>query len=178
MAENGRNPVSASVPRQPGPARGSLDALRSVAGRLLPRTVRGTQLLLLLVVLVPLLLVQSSIYYNRFTVRRAQELQANLELARSVAGTFDAYVQDVVRQELSIGISFLPQDPSAAQHVREHMIAGVREYPSVRNFNWVDLNGRVTVSSDPEGVGIDVSDRPYFREILAGREWVVSDLLR
>src|ERR671925_690275 len=71
-------------------------------GPRLPRSIQGTLLLLLLVALVPVLLVQAGIYYNSFKTRRAQELQANLELARAVAATFEAYVQDILRQEVTI----------------------------------------------------------------------------
>jgi len=62
-------------------------------------------LLLLLVVLVPLLLVQGFTYYEWFQERKEAELRANLELARTVAKTFDAFAKGILQTELAIGMA-------------------------------------------------------------------------
>jgi hypothetical protein len=36
--------------------------------------------------------------------------------------------------------------------------------------------GRILASSRPDAIGLDLSDRPFFKEIASGREWFVSDL--
>ncbi|MBI2865500.1 MAG: PAS domain S-box protein [Chloroflexi bacterium] len=142
-------------------------------GRFFPRTIRGTLLLLLIAVLVPVLLVQAVIYYNRFEARRDLELQSNLELARAIAVTFESYIGDIRHDGLEIGITVLslPTD-----RVDQLLAVAVKENPAVDNFSWVDSQGRIVASSMSEALGTDVSDRPYFQEIARGREWVVSDL--
>ena len=53
---------------------------------------------LLLLVLVPVLAVQVASRYSEFRGERQQELQTNLEIARAVTETFDAFVDDVLHQ--------------------------------------------------------------------------------
>lgn len=158
----------------PGPAKRRLGR----AVRLVPGTLRGIQLLLLLVVLVPLLLLQMGAYYGWFQTRRATESRANVEMARAVAVAFEGYVRDVLRQELAIGIALTLPQPLPDDQVRRLLVESVREYPSLHDMGWADPRGRVVVSSNPQSTGIDIGDRPYFRQIVEGREWVIGDLVQ
>ena len=143
-----------------------------------PRTIPGTLLLLVIVVLVPALLIQMLIYYSSFERQRAEELEANLELARAVSATFDAHVGDVLRQELAVGLALSGPQPLTAEQANQFLAANAAQQPSIRRLNWLDPRGRVVASSEPTATGVDVGDRPYFQEIVQGREWVVSDLLQ
>lgn len=146
--------------------------------RLAPRSVRATLLFLLFVVLIPVLLLQAGLYYQRFEIRYRRELEANLELARAVAATFDAFLQDVLHQESAIGLALtLPRTLSTTE-INQFLWANAQEYPAIRDFHWVDSQGRVVASSSPITLGLDLSDRPFIREIQAGREQVLSDLLQ
>ena len=44
---------------------------------------------------------------NDFRAGRQSEFRGNLEMARAVAGTLNMFVQDVLHQELSIGVNFI-----------------------------------------------------------------------
>ncbi len=145
--------------------------------RLGVRTVQGRLILLLLTVLLPLLLIQGVIYCERFEARRSEELRANLEVARAVAATFDAFVRDVLRQEAVLGTSITAPQPLAPGELDLLLAASAAAYPPIRNMSWVNPEGVVLNSSLPEAVGLVVSDRPYFQAIVQGQEWVVSDLL-
>ena len=144
--------------------------------RLLPRGIRGTQLLLLLTLLVPLLMVQAGIYYSWFQTRRDAELQANLELARAVATNFDAYVRDIANQELAIGIAFSSTGLSTDQQGKL-LVASAQQYPAIRYYSWVSPQGLTLASSDPMAVGFNANSLPYFRDLARGKQWVVSDLI-
>ncbi len=61
--------------------------------------------LLLLLLLIPTILIQAYIYHERFQTRRAKELEANLEVARATARSFEIFLRDVVRSELVIGLA-------------------------------------------------------------------------
>ncbi len=149
----------------------------SPLSRLLPSTVRGMQLLLLAPVLLPVLLVQGGIYHTWFETRRSAEIDANLELARAVAATFDAYLQDLHRQQLALGLAFTMEGSGTSAQVQRLLEQSAREYPSMHGFSWVGSDGKILASTNPDSVGLDISDRPYFRQILAGKEWTVSDLV-
>jgi signal transduction histidine kinase len=144
--------------------------------RFYPRTIRAMLFLLLLVVLAPVLLTQSALYYRRFETRRAEELQANLELAQALAAAFETYIQDIVRQELLLGRALStapPPDPERATHL---LVAAVRQTPAAREYSWLDGNGQVLFSSNYQAAGRDLSGQPWIRAVQHGQEWIVSDL--
>src|SRR5574340_356563 len=72
-------------------------------GRLLPRTVRGTMILLLFLVIFPGELAEVSHYYSLFNEQRSEENQHNLQLARTIGTTFDTFVQDILLDEVTLG---------------------------------------------------------------------------
>jgi signal transduction histidine kinase len=128
-------------------------------------------------VLVPILSLQAGVYYSRFQDGRTAELRANLEVARAVAVTFDEYLQDVLHQELAIGLAFTSPQPFSLDQGNQYLTVNAQEYPTVRDFEWISPQGVVLASSQSKAVGQDVADRPYVREIVGGQEWTVSDLL-
>ncbi len=139
-------------------------------------SVRRTLFVLLLVVLVPELLIEASHYSAMLAEERAQEAKGNLEVARAIGSTFDAYVQDILHQEMALGLAITSWQPLPAERVNRLLADAAKAYPSMRNYGWIDLQGRLVASSSPSVIGLDVSDRPYFREIINGKDWTVSDL--
>ena len=138
---------------------------------------RGLQLFVLAVALLPVLLLQIGIYWNWLGMRRAAEMQANVEVARGVAAAFDAYVRDVSRQELAIGLTLTMSSPPGHDEATRILAANTQLYPSVRDFSWVNPQGQVVASDNPAAVGKDLGTQPGFRSVLNGQEWAVSDLL-
>lgn len=76
---------------------------RSRIGRIARFSIGRGLILLVLVVLLPLLLAQSGVYWAWFHSRMDEELQSNEEMASAVAVSFQDYVRDVLRQERSVG---------------------------------------------------------------------------
>jgi signal transduction histidine kinase len=140
-------------------------------------TIRGRLFLLLLAVLVPIFVVQASIYYDRFRFERGQGSETNLELARAVAENLQHFIRDVSHQELAIGLALTSPNPLPPQQVNRLLVESEKEYEAVRDFTWVDAQGRVVASSLKSAVHADLSDRSYFREIAGGSETAVSDLM-
>ncbi|MBI2954966.1 MAG: PAS domain S-box protein [Chloroflexi bacterium] len=149
-------------------------APRNVFTRLSPRTIRGTLLSLLLIVVVPVLLAQVVMFYSEFETRRSQEVKANLELARAVSSIFDSYIRDLILYESSLGLSI--ESSLQPERVKALIIQSAREYPAIERFSWVDPQGRTVADSRHDAVGVDISDRLDFKEIVNGREWFVSHL--
>jgi PAS domain S-box-containing protein len=142
-----------------------------------PHTIRSRLYCLLLTVLVPFLLLQVVYFYSRFESRQSNEFQANVEMARAVAGTFNEFVQDVLHQELAICINLTMHRDLSADQMNQILEANRAAYPAIRTFAWISPEGRMIASSMKSLIGEDIGDRPYIREIKEGKEWTVSDLL-
>jgi len=134
-------------------------------------------MLLLVILLVPIFIIQVYVYYDRYQARLSEELQANMELARAVAATFEAFLQDVLNQEaiIGFGLTSLRLTPDE----RDALLArSLKEYPSVWGFAWIDPRGIFVAATNADVVGMDASQRRYIREItVEGRDWSVSELV-
>lgn len=138
-------------------------------------TIRKRLFLLLTVVFLPIFVYLCAHEYDRYNTRRTNELQANIEVARAVAATFDEFIHDVLHQELAIG-THLTFKPMPVDQMNEVLKRNNTEYPVLRNLAWISPEGRVLASSFSGSIGLDVTEGSYFDKILAGREWVVTDL--
>ncbi len=148
----------------------------SVHGKFWQR-IQGRLVLLILVLLIPTLIIQGYIYYYTLKTRRAVELQTNLEIARVVSKTFEGFINDVLHQELAVGCTLV--HPRLSNVEQNHFLeVNKGEYPVLRNLAWADPEGKVLASTNPGMIGASLAKRKYFQQILAGKNWTVSDLLR
>lgn len=134
-------------------------------------------ILLLCTLLLPTLLIQFYIYYDRFHTRRMEELSANLEIARAVGKAFDAFVMDIVHTELAIGLSIvtLRQDSDEIQNqILEKFRA---DNLPIHVAIWIAPNGVVLAASHAVAIGRNVSDRSYYKRIAAGHPWALGELV-
>jgi len=140
------------------------------------RTIQGKLIFLLLVLFVPTLLIQVYIYHDRFETRRAEELQANLEIARAVAKAFETFVLDVLHQDYAIGLA-LTSSRLTTEEQNQILDKNRAIHPAVSSFSYVDPEGFFVAASFRDSIGMNVRDRKYIEDILAGRDWSVSDLV-
>jgi PAS domain S-box-containing protein len=133
--------------------------------------------LLLLIVFVPFLLLETHVFYNWYQKRKDMEMQANLELARAVAINFETFLQGLIRDELAIGLALTGSQPLSDMDRDRLLDALAADNPAIRGLNWINPAGVVTASSLRSYIGVDLSDRSYFRGVAEGRDWVVSELV-
>ncbi len=140
-------------------------------------TVQNRLILILLCILIPVLAIQAYIYYNNYQDQRQLEFRANLEVARAVSKGFESFVKDVLHQELTLGLALTSSRPMSSKDITR-ILGSSRDYVAVRDFTWLNPNGKAVYSSNPDVVGVDYSDRSYFREVVNGREWTVGELVQ
>ncbi len=126
----------------------------------LPPTVRGRLFLILASVLLPILVVQTLIYLRLWEMRRDQEYQANLEVARAVAVSFEGFTQDLARTELALGNALAWHLLPSGEHVTPLLSSAQQNYPAVDAFGWAGPDGLLTFSTDTSAVGRHV-DLPF-----------------
>lgn len=139
--------------------------------------IRSRLFLLLIVILIPVLMIQVFIFYENYKLRKREAFQANLEIARSVAKTFDAFIQDVLHQAMAVGIAATATPSLSPEGIDRLLDESAEEYQVVRALGWAGPEGRVMACSDPDGIGLNLSDRSYFLQIASGEDWAVSNLI-
>jgi signal transduction histidine kinase len=132
---------------------------------------------LLLGVLFPIFLLLLVIFSDRFHVQRKAAVENNEGMARVVSGVFQDFIEDVLRQEVAIGF-VLSRNSFTRQEANQFLVANAAQFPPLKDIAWANPGGKILFSPHPEKVGLGLSDRPYFREIAAGREWAVSNLFQ
>lgn len=176
LRANREIPGSGNPPEQTADAEARTSKEKGRRLHILTPGIHARIFLLLLAVIVPVMLLQASSYYGRFNSQRSQELQANLEIARAVEQTFGTFVNDVVHQELAIGIGVTLSN--ASEEEKSLILDEINsEYPAIRDFSWLDPFGRVTASSDRSLIGTELGDQAYVRQIVGGKEWVLGRLM-
>ncbi len=151
--------------------------LRFVSNRLVPHRLRTLLLVLLLVTLLPGLVVQSAVFVTWCRTLSQSEIEANLELARSVASLFSDFVQEVRRESTSLAASLVRMNPLNVKEA-EWMLANCKaEHPPVRAFHWIAPDGSILASSDPKMTGQRLDAGQFFRPILEGQDFILSNRL-
>ena len=139
------------------------------------RSIQGDLILLLLILLIPAILIRIYIHRQQLQTRVSEELQANLEVARATARNFESFVRDIVHSELIVGLA-LTASPSLSEADRRRLVEKFNaDNPALRSLHWINPDGQVIEPGPEDMIGVNVSDRPFFREIRSGREWVVSE---
>ena len=133
--------------------------------------IQGRLILLLLAIFIPLLLIQVYVHHDRVETQRAIELQANLEIARAVGKAFDAFIQNLVHQEASIGLALTPSHPISQEARNAILVRTKSELGYIWTLSWVNPDGIIEASSSSEAIGASLADRQHFQEILSGQNW-------
>jgi PAS domain S-box-containing protein len=144
--------------------------------RILPGGIRERLFLLIAVAVLPLLILLLWVYEQRYETRRIQEVQTEVEVARGIATSFEAYVQGINQQNYAIGQSIITDRSYNQEDVTLLLTRAGVHFPAIRNLSWVNPGGMVQASSLPDLVGRDLSVRPYFQQILAGQPWAIGDI--
>jgi len=141
-------------------------------------SIQGLLVKRLLSVVAALLLVQAGLYYREFQKDRATSLQSSLEVSRGVAQLFASFVQDVRHDELVAGHALVYLRPFTRQQADDYLRQALGGRAEVRSALWADPQGRVQASSPSAPAGPSVLHTPGFREILAGKDWLITNLTR
>ncbi|MCE5267722.1 MAG: PAS domain S-box protein [Planctomycetaceae bacterium] len=138
---------------------------------------RSALMRLVLVALVPLLVVEAAVlaawYYTRWT----RQAESNLEAAWGIAAAFEDYIRDVRRQEFAVGRALAGLRPYTPAQAAAYLTANLPDGHTIRVWNWISPEGKIIASSDSRVANHSVAAQQYFRELLRGRSWEISDLL-
>ncbi len=111
--------------------------------------------------------------------RQAEQAEVRRELDRSIAlaeaGAFvtDQFLLDRIHliEVIANGPAFVSGDPV---RMAQYFAVAKSSQPILDHISWVDTGGVIRASTDPDALGIDVSQRDYFRGVMETRVPFVS----
>lgn len=131
--------------------------------------------ILLVAVLAPAVLILVILSFSWVQSRYALQIQNNEEIARTLAVSFQRYVQDIIRAENIVGRSVLALEPEDSEFADQLLETAASNFPSVTSFLLLDTNGVVT-AGDPELRGTDLSDAEYVQVLSVQDSTYLSNL--
>lgn len=138
-------------------------------------SIRSRIFVLLLVTILPIAFLQAFLEYGHFNEQREASIRAEMETARSLGASFRAFIDDLSRQSLAIGLALsMPgmSDEDALTILRKNL----DEYAGVRSFSWLSPEGLVLASTRPGAVHADRKERDYFIAVSSGKVTYLTDL--
>ena len=139
----------------------------------------GTSLTVSLVLLLVLLIFLTFVTYRTIlSERREAEMDNAVSIARTLAAEVDRVVNDLETTTLALalflGNESIPLDQASVGTYLEQVLDS---YGFIRALFVTDLQARVIASGTGEGVGTDLSSRPYIGALRAGARSAWSDSL-
>ncbi|MHC1681600.1 MAG: ATP-binding protein [Clostridiaceae bacterium] len=134
--------------------------------------------LLIIVLLFPMILLQSFQVYKLYTYSIESQIEANNDFAEAVNTSFTNYLEKIWDNELSLGLAFCFNKVSSSKDMNLYMQNMRDSQTSVLDYGWVDPQDlKIRFSSSPSSIGQSVSEREYIQRIINGEEKVVSSLI-
>jgi diguanylate cyclase (GGDEF)-like protein len=139
-------------------------------------SIRGRLVLLALLIVVPLMVDRVRLVEASRTERIALTASEVLDLTRrgaegqrEIITTVRAMLQVTARAY----VAMLARDEACNLYIRDL----VGNMPWIKGISIIGPDGRITCSTAPSAVGLDMSDRPHYEEAIRTRNFVVSDYL-
>ena len=144
--------------------------------RLRGRGISFRLFILVTLILLPLGALLGLTFQQRYQARKQNALQMEMEVAQGLAVTFTAYVHGIQIQSLSLGNAITILSPATNERLKDLLIASLGHSVSVVSVNWVSPEGRVLASSAAGYAETDLSEQPFFRKVMMGRDLVLGDM--
>jgi diguanylate cyclase (GGDEF)-like protein len=114
---------------------------------------------------------------ERARAERAQMAQTQvIDLARSGAEAQRGVVYSI-RALLQLVARVYAATPGQQPDCNQALSSLASDVPWIHALGIIGLDGRMKCSTNPRAVGLDVSDRPYFKNALQARDFALSDYL-
>ncbi len=103
-----------------------------------------------------------------------EQMRSNLQTSASLAATGLNAVTDSVQSLLTAMTRSADLRDGSARHCQAYVNQLREQFPQYTNFGIINIDGRVRCSSRGND-GLDVSDRLYFKNAIASRDFAIGD---
>src|SRR6185503_13708285 len=140
-----------------------------------PLTLAQRLIILVGALALPLLVVVALSYSDQLRDRRAAEAASTTTAARDGAAVVEGFLRDLENSTFAIsGLLATSTQPLDQATFGPFLASLTKQYPEIRAYFITDPAGKVIVSASGEGVGTDLSSRPYMAKLKSGAPKVWS----
>lgn len=140
--------------------------------------VKAKLFLLLLTVLIPLIALQIFNIRSEYNEKLQSELETSEDYAEAIITTFTNYIYGLWQQQAMVG-SRIASSPLMSAEVIPAYLQEIRQGQSaVSSIMWLSPDGIVIAADKTELIGKSLSAEYYIKEICAGENRVLSDLVQ
>ncbi len=105
------------------------------------------------------------------------ELKSNQDFAEVLSVSFTNYLEKIWDTELSMGLA-ISVTKESSEEIGQFMKTVMENQPTIREYGWVDVSTlQMTISSNPEAIGVSLAGREYINKILNGDDKIVSNMV-
>jgi PAS domain S-box-containing protein len=139
----------------------------------------AVRLLIAFFVLIILLVAFSAWSYQQSrSERRTSSIDETVETAQTTAALVRGLLRDLDSTSLAMALALGAQQQDITQeNTADYLLAVQRRNPMLRTIFVMDAAGRVIATSTGQGVGTDLTSRPYTRALLGGQEFILTDVI-
>lgn len=170
-------PVSSTAAGEAGAPGDQQDNLRPVRCSLPVIGLRGTFVLVVLTMLVPLTLLGLWQVHGRMAAYENMSLQDEQNNAEAVETAFAAYLQNTWTGEFALGEAMLHSTAGEPRRMQELLLGSAPNYPGADFLSWVGPDGQVVASTDLGSAERISAASAYVRTLAGGQNEAVSDLM-
>ena len=140
-----------------------------------PLSLAQRLIILVAALALPLLVVVGLSYNDQLRDRRAAEAASATTAARDGAAIVESFLRDLENSTFAAaGLLSDTQRPLDQATYGPFLASLVKQYPEIRAYFLTDPSGKVIASASGEGIGLDLSTRPYMVALKAGAKTVWS----
>ncbi|MDO8586083.1 MAG: SpoIIE family protein phosphatase [Armatimonadota bacterium] len=141
-------------------------------------TIRRKLILAFLAVIVPFLLLQMYTHRSRLSARRILLLQAEIQRSRDVGHEFGHFIVNLRREAHAAGLAIAQYGQGwSPEKIRRYLRELRKDYKSIEFMAWASPEGEVRAVHPRVASPIDITDRDYYKRIVRGQTWALSDLV-
>ncbi len=140
-------------------------------------SIRVKFLLMILTMLIPLIALRANNLAEDYHKLLDIELNNYEKLAEAISTSYINYLEEIWTLE-DIAGAYLKDNPQLSlEDIKTYLQLIKEKQGGIMGISWLDATGKIITTSSDEIIIASLDSRPYIKEIHAGREKVVSNLI-
>lgn len=139
--------------------------------------IRTKLLIIVAIAIIPMILLDCFLIVSKRQQVITQEQKASKDYAVAISVAFNNFLENLWNEEFAMGLHIIESPTKDATQIITYLEKCKLDYPTVRNYVYTDPEGLIIYSTNPQAIGLSITERDYYNRIVNGEEKVVSNLV-